>query len=164
MADDEEEVGDYVSGLFRLREMMERTRVARRSSGARRRGSGMAMDMTMATAVLGMFGGKREREQRRRKGSRESERGVRGVRGIAGGVQGDEGAARQAAVSVARRGTVAGFSSAFWREEEDNWQGGGWAGPASTAGRTGRWAEVSARLVLLSLSLPLSLSLSLSFI
>ena len=53
---------------------------------------------------------------------------------------------------MARRGAVASFSSAFWREKEDNRQGGGWAGPASTAGRTGRWAEVSARLVLLSLS------------
>ena len=68
------------------------------------------------------------------------------------GSPGRRGAARQAAAGMARRGAVAGFSSAFWREEEDNWQGGGWAGPASTAGRTGRWAEVSARLVLLSLS------------
>ena len=78
---------------------------------------------------------------------------VQGARGIAEEGQGDEGAARQAAAGVARRGAVASFSSAFWREKEDNRQGGGWAGPASTAGRTGRWAEVSARLVLLSLSL-----------
>ena len=41
------------------------------------------------------------------------------MRGIAEGVQGDEGAARQAATGVARRGAVAVFSSAFWQEEED---------------------------------------------
>ena len=41
------------------------------------------------------------------------------MRGGGGDVQGDEGAARQAAAGVARRGAVAVFSSAFWQEEED---------------------------------------------
>ena len=50
---------------------------------------------------------------------RGSEKG-QGLRGVADGVQGDEGAARQAAAGVACRGAVASFSSAFWREEEDN--------------------------------------------
>ena len=41
------------------------------------------------------------------------------MRGIAEDVQGDEEIARQPAAGVARRGTVASFSSAFWQEEED---------------------------------------------
>ena len=49
---------------------------------------------------------------------RESQTAL-GVAWHAKGVQADEGAARQAAAGVARRGVVAVFSSAFWQEEED---------------------------------------------
>ena len=61
------------------------------------------------------------------------------MRGGVGDVQGDEGAARQAAAGVARRGAVAVFSSAFWQEEEDapalggpaRWLGCQVAGPST---------------------------------
>ena len=76
--------------------------------------------------------------------------GSRGVRGSVGDVQGDEGAARQAAAGVARRGAVAVFSSAFWQEEEDAPALGGLGQLAGLPAGPARWA---AGEITLSLSL-----------
>ena len=81
-------------------------------------------------------------------------RGSRGVRGGVRDVQGDEGAARQAAAGVARRGAVAVFSSAFWQEEEDAPALGGLGQLSRLPAGPARWA---AGEVTLSLSLSLSL-------
>ena len=77
------------------------------------------------------------------------------MRGGVGDVQGDEGAARQAAAGVARRGAVAVFSSAFWQEEEDAPALGGLGQLAGLPAGPARWAagEITLSLSLLILFL-----------
>ena len=77
------------------------------------------------------------------------------MRGDVGDVQGDEGAARQAAAGVARRGAVAVFSSAFWQEEEDAPALGGLGQLAGLPAGPARWAagEITLSLSLLILFL-----------
>ena len=76
------------------------------------------------------------------------------MRGGVGDVQGDEGAARQAAAGVARRGAVAVFSSAFWQEEEDAPALGGLGQLAGLPAGPARWAagEITLSLSLNSVS------------
>ena len=77
------------------------------------------------------------------------------MRGGVGDVQGKEGAARQAAAGVARRGAVAVFSSAFWQEEEDAPALGGLGQLAGLPAGPARWAagEITLSLSLLILFL-----------
>ena len=56
VAEGEDEVEDDASGLFRSREPTERVREARRSSGACRRGEGVAVDAARASGGDGAFG------------------------------------------------------------------------------------------------------------
>ena len=76
------------------------------------------------------------------------------MRGGVGDVQGDEGAARQAAAGVARRGAVAVFSSAFWQEEEDAPALSGLGQLAGLPAGLARWAvgEITLSLSLNSIS------------